>query len=28
MITAYRAPIDEADVARIVDYLVMTKGTN
>jgi hypothetical protein len=26
MITAYRAPVDEADVGAIVDYLVKTKG--
>src|SRR6516164_4802024 len=28
MITAYRAPVDEADVGAIVDYLVKTKGKN
>lgn len=26
MITVYKAPIDEKDVAAIVDYLVKTKG--
>ena len=28
MITTYKAPVDEKDVASIVDYLVKTKGTN
>jgi hypothetical protein len=28
MITAYRAPVDEADVGAIVDYLAKTKGKN
>jgi cytochrome c553 len=28
MIHAYKAPIDEADVPAIVDYLARTKGTN
>ncbi|WP_407176145.1 cytochrome c [Bradyrhizobium sp. STM 3562] len=28
MIKVYRAPIDEADAARIIDYLANTKGTN
>jgi cytochrome c553 len=28
MIKAYKAPIDAADVAPIVDYLVKTKGKN
>ena len=28
MINAYKAPIDEADVAAIVDFLAKTKGTN
>lgn len=28
MINVYRAPIDEADVPAIVDYLVSTKGAN
>src|SRR6516162_1626111 len=28
MITAYRAPVDEADVGAIVDYLVKAKGKN
>jgi hypothetical protein len=28
MITAYKAPVDEGDVAAIVDYLVKTKGEN
>jgi len=28
MITAYRAPVDEADVGAIVDYLLKTKGKN
>ena len=28
MITAYKAPIDDADVAPIVAYLAKIKGTN
>ena len=28
MINVYRAPIDDADVAAIVDYLAKTKGEN
>jgi hypothetical protein len=28
MINTYRAPIDEADVAPIVDYLANTEGRN
>ena len=28
MIQAYKAPIDEADVPAIVDYLAKTKGTD
>lgn len=28
MITVYRAPIEEADVPAIVDYLASTKGTH
>ena len=28
MISAYKAPIDDADVAPIVAYLAKTKGTN
>jgi hypothetical protein len=28
MIDVYKAPIDAADVAPIVDYLVQTKGSN
>src|ERR1700756_4771567 len=28
MISAYKAPVDDADVAPIVAYLVKTKGTN
>ena len=28
MITAYHAPVDAADAARIVDYLAQTKGAN
>jgi hypothetical protein len=28
MITAYSAPVDEANVGAIVDYLVKTKGKN
>jgi mono/diheme cytochrome c family protein len=28
MITTYKAPVDEKDIAAIVDYLVKTKGTN
>jgi hypothetical protein len=28
MINVYKAPIDESDVAVIVDYLAKTKGTN
>ncbi len=27
MIKVYRAPVDEADAARIIDYLATTKGT-
>ena len=28
MITTYKAPVDEQDVAAIVEYLVKTKGKN
>jgi len=28
MIAAYKAPVEEADVGAIVDYLVRTKGRN
>ncbi len=28
MINVYKAPVDEADVAPIVDYLAKTKGAN
>jgi len=28
MIDVYKAPIDAADAASIVDYLVRTKGSN
>jgi mono/diheme cytochrome c family protein len=28
MINTYKAPVDSADIAPIVDYLVKTKGTN
>ena len=28
MIHVYKAPVDEADAPRIVDYLVATKGAN
>jgi cytochrome c553 len=28
MISIYRAPVDEADVPAIVDYLAKTRGTN
>jgi cytochrome c553 len=28
MISAYKAPVDDADVAQIVAYLAKTKGTN
>jgi mono/diheme cytochrome c family protein len=28
MINVYKAPIDESDVAEIVDYLAKSKGTN
>jgi hypothetical protein len=28
MINVYKAPVDDSDVAKIVDYLAKTKGAN